>query len=216
MRSYKPEPVEDDKLQLVLEAARLAPTAANRQAFRLIVILTKDRESELLRIYNRSWFVQAPVVICIFAMPNEAWVRLDGRNYGDVDAAIVMDHLVLAATDLGLGTCWIAAFDPVAAREVLGIPEQVNPVAFTPLGYPAGQSPTKKRKNLDDLVGHDHWWKSSSGSTRSHGLSLRRAGTLLGLAKQMRFPIWDVSLQLAKPAASENHYMYSPPIQLRI
>ncbi len=157
VRSYKPEPVEDDKLQLVLQAARLAPTAANRQAFRLIVILTKNRESELLRIYNRSWFVQAPVVICICAIPNEAWVRLDGKNYSDVDAAIVMDHLVLAATDLGLGTCWIAAFDPVAAREVLGLPEQVNPIAFTPLGHPADQSPAKKRKNLDDLVKYNHW-----------------------------------------------------------
>ena len=157
VRSYKADPVENDKLQLVLQAARLAPTAANRQAFRLIVILTKNRESGLLRIYNRPWFVQAPVAICICAIPNEAWVRLDGTNYSDVDAAIVMDHLVLAATDLGLGTCWFGAFDPIAAREVLGIPEQVNPIAFTPLGYPADQPPAKKRKNLDDLVKHDHW-----------------------------------------------------------
>ena len=157
VRSYKADPVEDDKLQSVLQAARLAPTAANRQAFRLIVIPTKSRESELLRIYNRSWFMQAPVVICICAIPNEAWVRSDGKNYSDVDAAIVMDHLVLAATDLGLGTCWIGAFDPVAARELLGIPEQVDPVAFTPLGYPADQSRAKKRKNLDDLVKHNHW-----------------------------------------------------------
>lgn len=157
VRSYKAEPVEDDKLQLVLQAARLAPTAANRQAFRLIVILTKNRESELLRIYNRPWFVQAPVVICICAIPDEAWVRSDGKDYSAVDAAIVMDHLVLAATDLGLGTCWIAAFDPAAAREVLGIPQHVNPVAFTPLGYPADQSPAKKRKNLDDLVKYSHW-----------------------------------------------------------
>jgi nitroreductase len=157
VRSYKGEPIEDDKLQLVLQAARLAPTAANRQAFRLIVILTKNRESELLRIYSRPWFVQAPVVICICAIPNEAWVRSDGKDYSDVDAAIVMDHLVLAATDLGLGTCWIGAFDPAAAREVLGIPQHVNPVAFTPLGYPAHQSPAKKRKNLDDLVKYDRW-----------------------------------------------------------
>jgi len=157
VRSYKAEPVEDDKLQLVLQAARLAPTAANRQAFRLIVILTRNRESELLRIYNRPWFVQAPVVICICAIPNEAWVRSDGKDYSGVDAAIVMDHLVLAATDLGLGTCWIAAFDPAAAQEVLDIPQHVNPVAFTPLGYPADQSPAKKRKNLDDLVKYSHW-----------------------------------------------------------
>jgi nitroreductase len=157
VRSYKPEPVEDDELQSVLEAARLAPTAANRQAFRLIAILTKNREAELLRIYSRPWFVQAPVVICICAIPNEAWVRSDGKNYSDVDAAIVMDHLVLAATDLGLGTCWIGAFDPVAAREALAIPEQVNPIAFTPLGYPADQPPAKQRKSLDVLVKYNHW-----------------------------------------------------------
>jgi nitroreductase len=101
--------------------------------------------------------VQAPVVICICAISNEAWVRLDGRNYGDVDAAIVMDHLVLAAADLGLGSCWIAAFDPVAAREVLRIPEQASPIAFTRLGYPADRSPAKKRKSLDDLVKYNHW-----------------------------------------------------------
>jgi len=157
VRSYKAKLVEDDRLRLVLQAARLAPTAANRQAFRLIVVLTKSRESELLRIYNKSWFVQAPVVICICAIPNEAWVRSDGKNYGDVDAAIVMDHLTLAAADLGLGTCWVGAFDPVAAREVLGIPEQAEPIAFTPLGYPADQPRAKKRKSLDDLVRHNHW-----------------------------------------------------------
>ena len=157
VRSYRAKPVEDDKLQSVLQAARLAPTAANRQAFRLIVIPTKGRESELLRIYNRSWFVQAPMVICICAIPNEAWVRSDGRNYGDVDAAIVMDHLILAAADLGLGTCWVGAFDPAAAREVLGIPQQAEPIAYTPLGYPADQPRAKKRKNLDDLVKHNHW-----------------------------------------------------------
>lgn len=158
VRSYRPQAIEDAKLQLVLQAACLAPTAANRQPFRLIVVPTKGREPELLRIYSRPWFAQAPVVICICAIPNEAWVRSDGKSYSDIDAAIVMDHLVLAAADLGLGTCWIGAFDPAATREVLGIPEEAEPVAFTPLGYPADQPPpAKKRKSLDDLVRHNHW-----------------------------------------------------------
>jgi nitroreductase len=157
VRSYKPDSVENDKLQMVLEAARLAPTAANRQPFRIIVTPTRDKQSELLRIYNRSWFVQAPLVICICGIAADAWVRRDGKNYTDVDSAIAMDHLVLEATDLGLGTCWIAAFDPIAARQVLGIPEDAEPIAFTPLGYPADQPPAKKRKNLDDLIKHNHW-----------------------------------------------------------
>jgi nitroreductase len=69
-----------------------------------------------------------------------------------VDTTIAMDHLILAAADLGLGTCWIAAFDPAAAREILGLPAHVEPVAFTPLGYPADEWKPKKRKSLADLV----------------------------------------------------------------
>ena len=99
VRAYKSDPVEEDKLQRVLEAARLAPTAANRQAFQIIVIHTAGREAELKRIYGRDWFVQPPLVICACAMPNQAWVRADGKNYNDVDVAIAMDHLVLAAAN---------------------------------------------------------------------------------------------------------------------
>lgn len=157
VRSYKPEPVEDDKLQRLLEAACLAPTAANRQAFKLLVIRTKGREAELQRIYHRLWFVQAPLVICACGEPDKAWWRRDGKNYSDVDVAIVMDHLVMAATDMGLGTCWVATFDPAAAREVLGIPDQAEPIAFTPVGYPADQPTPKKRKPVDELVRFEHW-----------------------------------------------------------
>ncbi len=157
VRSYKPDSVEEDKLQKVLEAAQLAPTAANHQPFRIIVIHTQDRQKELLSIYNRPWFVQAPLVICFCGIPDDAWVRRDGKKYSDVDTTIAMDHLILEATDLGLGTCWIAAFDPTAARQVLSIPENVEPVAFTPLGYPADQPYEKRRKNLDELVRYDHW-----------------------------------------------------------
>lgn len=157
VRAYKPDPVEEDKLQQVLEAARLAPSATNAQPFQLIVIHTAGREADLRRIYKRDWFVQAPLVICICAIPAQGWVRRDGKNYTEVDVAIAMDHLILAATDLGLGTCWVAAFDAVAAREVLGLPEGVEPIAFTPLGYPADEPGPKKRKPLSELVRYEHW-----------------------------------------------------------
>jgi nitroreductase len=157
VRSYKPDPVEDFQLQKVLEAARLAPTAANRQPFQLIVVHTKGRETELGRIYGRPWFVQAPIVICACGMPAQAWVRRDGKNYCDVDVAIVMDHLTLAATDLGLGTCWIGAFDPTAARDVLGLPDDVEPIAFTPLGHPNELPGTKRRKAVTELVRYERW-----------------------------------------------------------
>lgn len=157
VRAYKPDPVEEEKLQAVLEAARLAPTAANRQPFQLIVIPTAGREADLQRIYRRKWFTQAPWVICACAIPAEGWSRMDGKGYTDVDAAIAMDHLILAATDLGLGTCWIAAFDPAAAREVLGLPEGVEPIAFTPLGYAADRPGPKERKPQSALVRYERW-----------------------------------------------------------
>jgi nitroreductase len=157
VRAYKPEPVEAEKLQQVLEAARLAPTAANRQPFQLIVINTQGREEELRRIYHRSWFHQAPLVIAAVGLPGQAWSRRDGKNYVYVDTTIAMDYITLAATDLGLGTCWVAAFDPAAAREILNLPDTAEPVAFTPLGYPADQPKSKERKSLAELVRYERW-----------------------------------------------------------
>jgi nitroreductase len=157
VRAYKPDAVSEVDLEKVLHAARLAPTAANRQPFELIVIHTAGREAELGQIYKQEWFVQAPIVICACGCMANTWIRSDGKSYNDVDVAIAMDHLILAAANLGLGTCWIGAFDPEAARKVLGLPEGVEPVAFTPLGYPADNPRPKKRKPLSELVRHERW-----------------------------------------------------------
>ncbi|MHB1417039.1 MAG: nitroreductase family protein [Chloroflexota bacterium] len=158
VRAYKQEPVPEAVLNEVFEAARLAPTAVNRQPFQLVAVHTAGREDELKRIYGREWFVQAPLVVAMCALPGEAWSRRDGHNYAWVDATIAMDHLILAATNAGLGTCWVAAVDPAAAREVLGLPAGVEPVAFTPLGYPAGDPPaSRRRKALSELVRWEKW-----------------------------------------------------------
>ena len=152
-RAYDPAPVDDAALARILEAVRLAPTAANRQAFRVIVLATKGREDELRRIYDRGWFVQAPLVLAVCAVPSEGWVRaVDSWSAAGVDATIAMTHLILAAADEGLGTCWVAAFDPTAAREVLVLPPDIVPWAFTPLGYPADSRSPKVRRPLADLV----------------------------------------------------------------
>jgi nitroreductase len=157
VRAYKPDPIGDEELTRVLEAARLAPTADNRQPFRLIVIHTKGKEAELKQIYNRDWFVQAPIVICACGVPSEGWFSRKGKSYTDVDVAIVMDHLILAATELGLGTCWVAAFDVDAAKRILNLPDGVEPILFTPLGYPADQPTPKHRKSLEELVRFEQW-----------------------------------------------------------
>jgi nitroreductase len=157
VRGYKPDPVSDETLHRVLQAARQAPTAANRQPFRILVIHTEGREEELRRVYGRPWFTDAPLVLAVVAVPGEAWRRSDDKPYDEVDATIAMDHLVLAATALGLGTCWIAAFDPAAARDVLGLPDDVEPVAFTPLGYPDKGPATTGRRPLEELVKYERW-----------------------------------------------------------
>ena len=158
VRAYRSDTVEDEKLQSVLEAARLAPTAANRQPFQLIVLHTAGREEEIGKIYRRQWFTQAPLLIAVCAISSLAWVRESDRfNARLIDAAIVADHLILAAANLGLGTCWVAAFNVEAARNILQLPEEAEPVIFTPLGYPADQPGPKTRKPLTDLVRYEHW-----------------------------------------------------------
>ena len=157
VRAYTSQPVDEQTLQQVLEAARMAPTAANHQPFRFIVIHTAGREAELRRIYDRDWFVGAPVLICGCGIPDEAYVGRGGDNSARGDVIIAMDHLILAATALGLGTCWVGAFDPLAAREILRLPEGVEPVVFASLGYPDDVPKAKERKALEDLVRYETW-----------------------------------------------------------
>ena len=152
VRAYQDTPVEEDKLQRILEAGRLAPTACNLQAFRIVVIPTAAHMDALKRLYRGSFLTQAPVILGVYADTQQSWVRSDGTSYAAVDATIVMDHMILQAAALGLGTCWIGAFNPEAAREIGGLGRAFEPIAFTPVGYPASQSPQKQRKPLSDIV----------------------------------------------------------------
>jgi nitroreductase len=113
---YEQEPVDQDLLNQVLTAAQFAPTAANRQPFKLIVIHTQGKKEEIQKIYDRDWFSDAPIMICACGIPGQGWGRADGKSYLDVDIAIIMDHISLAAADLGLGTCWVASIDVEAAH----------------------------------------------------------------------------------------------------
>jgi nitroreductase len=156
VRAYSSRPVEEDKLRLVLRAGQLAPTARNLQPFRIVVRHTLGAETALGPLYHREWFTQAPLVIGVCSVASEGWVRRDGKNYAEVDATIAMDHMILAATALGLGTCWIAAFDPRVARRLFDLPAGMEPLAFTPLGYPADLPPAERpRKPIAELL-----WRS--------------------------------------------------------
>jgi nitroreductase len=155
-RSYLDRPIEAEKLNLVLEAGRLAPTAANYQPFRLIVIEDGSTRKALAAAYSRKWFYTAPVIIVACGVPSEAWRRADGFSCLETDVAIVVDHMILQATEQGLGTCWIADFKPEAVRQVLDLPPELVPLILTPLGYPAGKARSKKRRDLSTLV---YWGK---------------------------------------------------------
>lgn len=155
VRGYRDTPVAEEKIRYVLEAAAAAPSACNNQPWVFIIIRDINSRSRLEKVYNRQWFLQAPVIIAACCDRSVSWRRSDGKDYGDIDVAIAFDHLTLAAAEQGLGTCWIGAFDAVEARAALMLPDTIDPIAFTPLGYPAPDKPRKVRKNLDKIVYHE-------------------------------------------------------------
>ena len=157
IRGYKPEPGDEALLGRVLEAGRLAPSACNRQPYHIVVVREPAQREALRAAYPRDWFVQAPAILVVCVEPAAAWRRRDGKGYADVDGAILMDHLTLAAADLGLGTCWIGAFAPELVRAALGLPEGIEPLAMTPLGWPAVAGQPKQRKAAAEIVHHERW-----------------------------------------------------------
>jgi len=158
-RNYEARPVEEEKLMLVLEAGRLAPSAVNFQPWHFYVIQETEQLERFHGAYHREWFRTAPCVIVICADHEKSWKRkVDGKDHGDVDAAITADHMTLQATELGLATCWICNFDPEKTRELLKLPENLEPVVILPLGYPLDASDpdrhSEKRKPLSEIVSY--------------------------------------------------------------
>ena len=122
------------------------------QSFRVVVINTDGRREELKKIYPGDWMSEAPLVLAVCSVVGQTWIRRDKKNYGDVDAAIVMDHIILAATALGLGTCLIASFQPQALKDIFQLEENLEPIVLTPLGYPSEAYVQRTRKSIEDLV----------------------------------------------------------------
>lgn len=160
VRSYTSQTVDREIILEILEAARMAPSAVNYQPWHFIVVTEPENLAELLEVYPRSWFKEAPVCILICADHRQSWKRKsDGKDFADVDAAIAIDHLVLKATELGLGTCWVCNFDTLLTREKFNLPEHIEPIALIPLGYTTSDAPVKSRKPLSEMV---HWEKFTS------------------------------------------------------
>lgn len=152
-RSFSDKPLTDAELAPVLEAARLAPSACNRQPWHFYVVRDAEMRQRLLA-KSRPSFVQAPVLIVAVGLHEEAWHRpSDGKDHTDVDLSIAVEHICLAAADAGLGSCWVCSFDVEAARQGLNLAEGEEPIALIPIGYPADDAvPEKRRKALEDIV----------------------------------------------------------------
>ena len=151
------KPVPEDVLNRVLDAGRLAPSACNIQPSHFIVIKDPAVKEKLKEAYPREWFWTAPVIIVGCVDVKSAYKRKDGKDFSEVDITIAIDHLILAAENEGLGTCWIGAFDNAKSREILNVPEHVNIVAMTPIGYPAESPSARTRKRLGEIVHKDRW-----------------------------------------------------------
>jgi nitroreductase len=152
VRAYKATDVEEDKLKKILEAARLSPSASNRQEWKFVVVRNREIKKRLARAaFGQTFIGEAPVVIVACGTETKA-IMACGQPAYTVDVSIACAFMVLQACELGLGTCWIGAFNEDEVKNILEIPEEVRVVAVTPLGYPAHPLSQKSRKGLDQIV----------------------------------------------------------------
>lgn len=159
IRDYDPErPVDKDTLDRILEAGRLAPSAANFQPWRFLLVSSPEMLEKVRPCYGRPWFANAPHILIVVGNRDQAWVRkTDGYNSIETDLTIALDHMILAAEFEDVATCWIGAFDPDLLRETLSLEENEIVYSLTPLGYPKEgftKKMDKKRKPLDEVVEH--------------------------------------------------------------
>lgn len=156
VRAYKPNPIDDATLTKILEAVNSAPSAGNLQAYEVIVVRDLERKQKLAKAaWGQNFIAQAPVVLIFVANPKRNQWRYGRRGaelYCLQDATIACAYAQLAAVALGLGSCWIGAYDDDAVRKILAIPQEMKPVAILPIGVPDDFPEPKERRLLSDLV----------------------------------------------------------------
>ena len=151
-RAYKALNVEKEKLDYILECVRFAPSAVNKQPWLFHIVSNDDDKAKLLQCYNRDWFKTAPLYIIASVLHDEEWVRSDGKHHGDIDIAIAVEHLCLAASERDLATCWVCNFDAALCKESFALPENEEPAVIIPLGYADDEPKEKNRKPIDEIV----------------------------------------------------------------
>jgi len=167
-RKYLPEPPSDEILKEVLGAARVAPSAVNFQPWQFVVVNSEPLLSRIKSCYKRDWLSSAPVIIVACGNHNESWKRDDGKDHCDIDVAIAVDHITLAAAEKDLGTCWICKFDAGRAGEILALPSGWEAMVLIPIGYPDAAPDMDRhhslRKRLDDIVSFNEFAEKINGN----------------------------------------------------
>jgi nitroreductase len=158
VRNYQAKPVEEEKLSSILEAARIAPSASNRQEWRFVVVKNEITRQRLMKAAKGQSFVgEAPVVIACCAQTDNH-IMSCGQLCYPIDVAIAIEHMVLKATEEGLGTCWVGAFYEDQVKEILGIPKDIRVVELLVLGYPAKPcSVHKDRLRIKEIAMYERW-----------------------------------------------------------
>jgi len=157
VRAYKKMDVEKEKLDAILEAARIAPSASNRQEWRFVVCRdSKTREKLCAAASNQTFVKEAPVVIACCAETDGHIMRC-GQPCYVIDVAIAIDHMTLVAVEKGLGTCWVGAFSEEAVKKILNIPAKIRVVELLTLGYPDDKPRPKDRKSISEIVRYEKW-----------------------------------------------------------
>ncbi len=153
VRQYKNEKVPKEVILDLADAAKLAPSAVNLQPWKIYIVEKKSVREKINKAYPKEWFRKAPEVAIFCGLKNENWVRNDGRSYLMCDVTILADYFVLAATEAGLGTCYIAAFDENIVKDALGL-KQEEPILIVTFGYPDENTnkKEKKRKRVDEII----------------------------------------------------------------
>jgi nitroreductase len=157
IRAYKTTDVEEDKLKKILEAAKFSPSASNRQDWKFVIVKNKETKKKLAKAaFGQSFIGEAPIVI-VACGPEPKTLMACGQPAYTVDVSIAFTHIILQAYELGLGTCWIGAFEEGEVKNILNVPKEVRVVAMTPLGYPNQPPPPKSRKSLDQIVCYEKY-----------------------------------------------------------
>ncbi len=153
VRQYTGQVVTDDELNYILECGRVAPSAVNFQPWHFYVVMGEEKRALLQQCYNRDWFKEAPVYIVCSVHRDQAWTRQsDGKPHGDIDIAIAVEHMCLAAAELGMGTCWVCNFDAAMCADVMDMATDEYPAVIIALGHTEAVAPEKNRKPLEEIV----------------------------------------------------------------